>query len=341
MHNFSNILACYAIESKGTNVTPFGSGLIHETFLVETLQAKYILQKVNTNVFRQPEVIASNIGQASAYLSLHYPDYVFPGLIQTADDQNLLYDGLDCWKLSAFIANTYTQNKPSSPEIAYQGARAFALLTKNLQNLPMQNIGETIPDFHNLTFRYTQFLEALNHAIPDRLLTSKTLINQALEQKHLVETYTNIVADHNYPIRMIHHDTKINNVLFDKTSQQSVAVCDLDTLMKGRIISDLGDIIRTYACSQDENHIQPSEVFIQKEYLEACHAGYLNVLGPILCPAEIQQVDFAGQFMIYMQAIRFLSDYLTGDTYYGKQYPEHNFDRAANQFALLRSLQEL
>ncbi len=341
MENFVHILTYYGIDSQETKVRPFGSGLIHQTFFVETSTKSYILQKVNTHVFKHPEIIASNISHATSYLKEHFPDYLFPGLIPTKDSQNLLYQGQDCWKLSPFIANTYTHNKPSSPENAYQAAQAFAILTKNLEGLPLQNLGDTIPDFHNLHFWYQQFTHSVKTALPDRLASSKALVESAQKNVHLVDIYQQIVQNAAYPIRMIHHDTKINNVLFDKDSHKSVAVCDLDTLMPGRIISDLGDIIRTYTCSEDENHRDPKDVFVLKDYIEACHAGYLNILSPILSPAEIQNIDFAGQFMIYMQAIRFLGDYLTGDTYYGAQYPEHNFDRAANQFALLESLQKL
>jgi thiamine kinase-like enzyme len=341
MIELSHILSQFGIEPANSTVKPFGSGLIHQTYLVETLAVKYILQKVNTNVFKQPEVISSNISQADKYLKAKHPSYIFPGLIPTLTQQNLLYFDNDCWKLSPFIENTYTLNKLSDPEMAYQAAQAFAKLSKNLDGLPLTDIKETIPDFHNLAFRFEQFLDSLSQAIPTRKTKANVLINKVLGRKNLVETYKNIVADSSYPLRMIHHDTKINNVLFDQESKKSIAVCDLDTLMAGRIISDLGDMIRTYACSENEDHPNPEEVIVLKEYSEALHAGYLNILGPILTKTEIRHIDFAGPFMIYMQAIRFLGDYLTGDTYYGSKYEAHNYDRAANQMALLESLNKL
>jgi thiamine kinase-like enzyme len=341
MIDLNQILSFYGIENTNSTIKTFGSGLIHQTYLVDTPVAKYILQKVNTHVFKHPEIISSNISQAGEFLKAKHPSYIFPGLIQTKTHENLLFHENECWKLSPFIENTFTLNKLSDPEMAYQAAQAFAKLSKNLDGLSILNIKETIPDFHNLAFRYEQFLESIKQALPDRKTKAHELITRALAQKNLVDTYKNIVADTTYPLRMIHHDTKINNVLFDLNSKKSIAVCDLDTLMAGRIISDLGDMVRTYACSENEDHTNPAEVFILKEYLEALHAGYLNILGPILTKTEIRYIDFAGPFIIYMQAIRFLGDYLTGDTYYGAKYETHNYDRAANQMALLESLNTL
>jgi thiamine kinase-like enzyme len=341
MLELSHILVRYGIDAEKTTLKLFGSGLIHQTYLVEAPSFKYILQKVNTHVFKNPEIISSNISQADTYLKAKHPSYIFPGLVQTLEKENLLFLENDCWKLSPFIENTFTLNKLSDPEMAYQAAQAFAKLTKNLDGLPIHNIKETIPDFHNLAYRYEQFSTALDHAIPSRKALAKDLISQVLDQKSLVDTYKNIVADQSYPLRMIHHDTKINNVLFDQNTKKSIAVCDLDTLMAGRVISDLGDMVRTYACSENEDHKNPTEVTVLKEYLEALHAGYLNILGPILTKTEIRHIDFAGPFIIYMQAIRFLGDYLTGDTYYGAKYDQHNYDRAANQMTLLESLNKL
>jgi thiamine kinase-like enzyme len=341
MIDFSQILFQYGIDATASIIKPFGSGLIHQTYLVETPSLKYILQKVNTNVFKHPEIISSNIAQADNYLKAKHPSYIFPGLVSTKSGKNLLYLENECWKLSQFINNTYTLNKLSDPEMAYQAAQAFAKLTKNLDGLPIANIKETIPNFHNLAFRYEQFLSSLERAIPERKTKANDLIKSVFGQKYHVETYLNIVSDTSYPIRMIHHDTKINNVLFDQDTKKSIAVCDLDTLMVGRIISDLGDMIRTYTCSENEDHTNPAEVKVLKEYSEALHAGYLNILGPILTKTEIRHIDFAGPFMIYMQAIRFLGDYLTGDTYYGAKYETHNYDRASNQMALLESLNSI
>jgi thiamine kinase-like enzyme len=338
MNTIDLILEHFEISPKDAKISTFGAGLIHVTYLIENSTEKYILQKVNTYVFQKPEVISQNLKLASEFLKKHHPTYIFPGLITSKNQDGIFQNSEGHWKLSPFISNTYTINKPTNPQMAYEAAKTFAKLTKNLDGLPLDNIHETIPNFHNLDFRNKQFQEALKNGMPERIHESNLLITKALKYSHLVDTYNSIVSNKAYPQRMIHHDTKINNVLFDKNTHKSIAVCDLDTLMPGRIISDIGDMVRTYACSENENHINPEEVHVLKEYLEALHAGYLNTLGGILTKAEIKYIDFAGPFMIYMQAIRFLGDYLIGDKYYGAAYPRHNYDRAANQLALLESL---
>ena len=207
-----------------------------------------------------------------------------------------------------------------------------------LSGLDTTDLKITLPDFHNLTLRYQQFQNALETGNKDRIEQSKELIGIIKQNRTIVDEYENCKT--NLKIRCTHHDTKISNTLFDQAGK-GLCVIDLDTVMPGYFISDVGDMMRTYLCPVSEEENELSKITVRKEFYDAIVNGYLSEMGDELSKKEQQYFHYAGIFMIYMQAIRFLTDHLNDDAYYGAKYEGHNFVRAGNQFTLLRELQSV
>lgn len=333
------ILAAYGFKESDCEIRKFGTGLINFTYLIHYKPDTkyYILQEINTNVFKKPEIISNNIDKASKFLSKNHPEYVFAKAIDTIKGENLFFHQYKHWRLSKFVENAISFDKLNNPALAYEAAKAFGIFTKNLEGIDKNGLEESIPNFHNLSFRYLQFQEAINTAIPERLNQAQELVNYFQENNHYVSTYESIVRDEDYPKRMIHHDTKISNVLFDKNTEKSIAVCDLDTMAPGRIISDLGDMVRTYTSQENEESTDYKNVTVRKSFFEALAKGYISEIKNLLTGSEIKYLNYAGPFMIYMQGLRFITDFLTGDKYYATQYEMQNLNRATNQQYLLNS----
>lgn len=335
-----SILAKFPINGELISIKPFGDGLINSTFLITTKFDRFILQKINLNVFKKPEIIANNLRLATDFLIKKAPDYLFTKPIRTIDNKPYAIINDDYWRLTKFIENSYSTNVIEHPNEAYEAAKAFGALTRNLNGVPTRDFSATIPDFHNLSFRFLQFQNAIEEATPERKTKAQELVENFLSQQHIVTTYEDLVQHPEMPVRIMHHDTKINNVLFDKTTRKAVAVCDLDTLMPGRSISDIGDMYRTYLCPVSEESTDYEHITIRKSIYEAIRSGYLSELGNVLTTTEKKYLDYGGEFMIFMQGIRFLADYLDGDNYYPVKHSEHNLNRATNQWILLRAFQD-
>jgi len=196
-----------------------------------------------------------------------------------------------------------------------------------------------IPDFHNLSLRYNHFLAALENGDAQRIKESSSLIEFLKNQSGIVSMYEQIIHDENFRIRVTHHDTKISNVLFDEAGK-GLCVIDLDTVMAGYFISDVGDMMRTYLSPVSEEENDFSKIAVRDEFYHAIVNGYFAEMKEVMTPKEMSSFFYAGLFMIYMQAIRFLTDHLLGDPYYGAKYEGHNFVRANNQLVLLQRLLE-
>lgn len=320
---------------------PFGSGLINHTFLISTDKNQFILQKINKNVFKQPEIIADNLRMAGEYLAEKHPDYLFIQPLQTIDKHDFVIEEGEYWRIMPFVANSYSINEVATETQAYEAAKAFGRLTRNLHGLPMEAFGASIPGFHHLSWRVEQFEEAIANATNERKAIAAEWIDKFSNRKDILQTYEQLVASPDCPLRLLHHDTKINNVLFDKSTHKAVAVCDLDTLMPGRIISDIGDMHRTYLCSLSEESTDFESINVRKPFYEAIIEGYLSELDAILTTTEKTHLHFGGVFMLYMQGIRFLADFLNNDVYYPTKHPLHNLHRAINQGRLLEAFEQL
>jgi Ser/Thr protein kinase RdoA (MazF antagonist) len=333
------ILFQFGLNEEDMLVLPFGSGLINTTWKIADEQgnSKYILQKVNQEVFKHPEDIAFNIRLIDNYLKQHFPDYLFVSPVVTITGNELVKNDEQFYRMFPFIANSHTIDVVKNPKQAYEAARQFGKFTKLLSGLNAWQLKITLPDFHNLTLRYQQFEQAMVNGNPERIVQSKNLIADIKQNKRIVDEFE--VCKSRCTIRVTHHDTKISNVLLDE-NEKGLCVIDLDTIMPGYFISDVGDMMRTYLCPVSEEESDFSKIIVRKEFYQAIVNGYLSEMGGELTVLEKEYFHFAGEFMIYMQAIRFLTDHLNGDVYYGAKYEGHNFVRAGNQLALLHRLQE-
>lgn len=332
----NNILLHYNISSASI-AKSFGNGLINHTWLIRDNTSDYILQKVNTKVFDQPVHIAENTQEIAAYLADTHPEYLFVTPINTHAGKPVLYTDGEYWRLYPFVKDSVTVDVVPTPELAFEAARQFGLFTKNLSAFPAANLHITLPDFHNLILRYRQFSEAIIKGNPNRISVAKEEIEFLSGHRYIVSEFQKINMSSAFKLRVTHHDTKISNVLFSKDGK-GLCVIDLDTVMPGYFISDVGDMIRTYLSPVSEEEKDFSRVEIRDDYFKAVLDGYLTNMASELTAEEIQHFVYAGSFMIYMQALRFLTDFLNDDIYYGAAYKDQNFVRARNQIALLQHL---
>ncbi len=334
--NILSVLSSYGLDGERLKIHRIDSGHINYTYKVEPY---WILQRINTNVFKNPEILASNLQAAAAYLKEKAPDYLFLKAIQSNAGLALVYDhdGYP-WRLFPFINNTITINEVEDATQAFEAASAFGQLTKLLNGCDVKLFQETIPKFHNLPLRYLQFEQALNTADADRKESSRQLCGDYMRFNYLVKDFEALVDSHQLQLRITHNDTKINNVLFDSEAKKAICVIDLDTLMPGYFLYDLGDMIRTFVSPAAEDETDLSKIEVRKEIYQAILEGYLSQMTEILTAYEKKAVPLAGPIMTYMIGLRFLIDYLNNDSYYQVAYPQHNLDRAANQFSLLEKL---
>ena len=324
------------------SVDILGHGLIHHTYKITRNKGKaFVLQAINQKVFPKPQDILSNyllvyefLKKSGSPVQIPAPLYSHPGQPCWIDDEN------NFWRASEFIEGSYSPLKAGTAKAAEEVAKVFASFTSALSGLDMIQLKEIIPGFHNLEQRFLHFESAISLAPLDRLMKSTHLIAEFRNRRFLVDFYLTTKSGHDYPDRVMHHDCKISNILFKDQTQQVICPVDLDTVMPGKFFSDLGDMIRTMACTEDENSTVWEKIKIEGSFYRAILRGYLNKTESILTLQEKDHIHFSGLIMVLMQGVRFLTDYLRGDTYYKIEYPHQNLDRALNQLILLENLED-
>lgn len=333
----SDVLLPYALDPVEYTITPHGNGLINKTWYVQKNEEGngFILQLINEGIFKQPEDIAFNIRLVSDHLKKYYPGYLFAAPLQTMDGEDMVRTGDGYFRMFPFITGSHTIEVVNDPLQAYEAAKQFGAFTKRLSGINTFQLKNTLPHFHDLARRFRDFERALLSGNPERTQESSTLIDYIHLNKNIVNTWEEL--RNHIPVRCVHHDTKISNVLFD-ANDKGLCVIDLDTIMPGYFISDIGDMFRTYLSPVTEEDRDMKKIEIRKEYYDAIVQGYLLEMGESLTQIEKDHFLFAGKVMIYMQAIRFLTDYINDDVYYGSEYEGHNFIRAGNQAILLGKL---
>jgi len=333
----SEVLNAYGFTKENTTITQIGTGLINRTYLLSPLAGdkKFILQNINTAVFKAPWAIANNLKAISNYLSIQAPAYLFIKPILTVAGEEMAHINEEFWRLLPFVPNTISLDVLTEPRQAFEAAKQFGKLSRLLNAFDVKSLQATIPGFHDLALRYKQFTKALSETSATLHAQAKTQIEDALNHQYILDYYISYSHRNNFPDHVMHHDTKISNVLLNEKTFEGVCVIDLDTIMPGKFISDLGDMMRTYLCAFSENETNLSLIKIRIPYFEAMIKGYLSEMNSILTETEKQLILFSGKYIIYMQALRFLTDFLNGNIYYPISYPAQNLDRAKNQFKLL------
>jgi thiamine kinase-like enzyme len=323
-------------------VTPLSGGLINQTYKVESpLSVPFILQQINQHVFTNPENVQRNYILLSQYAEFEFTGLKLPWALGYQQQKTLLRDeDGNYWRAFEFIDNSKSYSIAKTPAQAKATAKTFAKFTLAFDDLNTGSLKETIPGFHNLTLRYQQFEDSLQTELYERLQNALTLIDELKKRERYKFFYEEITASAEFPQRVMHHDAKIANILFNAKTGKLICPVDLDTAMPGYFFSDLGDMIRSMAANTDENDNDFEKIEIRKEFYDAIIEGYLSEMTKILTEPEKKYIHYSGLLIVYMQALRFLTDYFNGDTYYKVEYAGQNFIRAKNQLTLLQKLEE-
>lgn len=323
------------------NLSSLSSGLIHQTYHVWSQENSQgiVLQQINEQVFKSPQQIIDNYCVVFQHLrktkTLQIPEPLHSqeGAWLWVDEKGR------SWRANAYMLNSYTEDAPITALKAKRAARSFAQLTQALSDLEPCALTEVIPGFHNLAWRFDQFQKALSHGQEDRVKEADRIIDDLVQRKHYVDFYSSLSKDDAFKQRIMHHDCKLSNILFHQQTGAAICPIDLDTLMPGYYFSDLGDMVRSMAASVEEAEKDVEKIAVRKDVYQVLVEGYLEGMGTVLTEKEKKYLHHSGLLMIYMQAIRFLSDYLLGDVYYKTSYATQNYDRALNQLTLLIRLE--
>lgn len=340
MDVIDRVLNYYGFKKNDCTIEPFGTGLINNTLLLKYNNDEYILQRVNDDVFKNPYLIADNIDKIDQFINLHHPEYIFASPKKALDGKTMVYvDDVGYYRLFPFVKGSHTIGVVQTDEQAFEAAKSFGRFTRMLKGFSVEKLNVTLPHFHDLNLRYKQFEAALAAGNNNRIADARKLIEDLSQKQSIVKEYNNIIKNGQFKSRVTHHDTKISNVLFDEYDK-GICVIDLDTVMPGFFISDVGDMMRTYLCPVSEEEEDFTKIEIRGSFYKAIVEGYNVYMSEELTNVERNYFVYAGKFMIYMQALRFLTDYINNDVYYGAKYPMHNFVRAKNQSTLLDRLLE-
>jgi hypothetical protein len=343
MMSCQEAVAAFLNSGQPYRLEPVSGGLINHTNKLTDLQSgrTYLLQQFNLHVFPDPQKIQANYGLLQAHLRSLARPFFIPELQYFPDKQLLFTDsGNQCWRVFRFVENSRQLNGTEDPLQAAAVAETFARLTAACNDLDLSALHTIIPGFHDVQNRYEQFLTAIPSATATRLDKAAVLLSELKSRQRYADLYTHITHSGECKRRVMHHDAKIANVLFDNESGQVICPVDMDTVMPGYFFSDLGDMIRSMAGTADEQCTELDKLQIRPAIYKAITEGYLKGIGALLTPAERSLLHASGLLLIYMQALRFMTDYLQNDRYYRVNHPEQNFDRARNQLVLLNRLEE-
>lgn len=342
----SSLARCFVLAGDPISIVPFGNGHINDTYAVtiDNHSVRYVLQRINHLIFKEPVGLTENIVKVTSHIRRKLElqgtsdiDRKVMTPIPTHEGQYLVIDEEgNYWRVMLLIENSCTYETFNRPEQAYHAAKGFGCFQKMLQDFPGSDLIETIPGFHDTPSRLCNFVSVLNQDNFDRVKTCSDEVKYLLEQ----QAWADLLLGLNVPIRVSHNDTKFNNVLLDKDSGEALCVIDLDTVMPGLALYDFGDMVRTGTSPCDEDETDLSKVFCRSDMFAGLVEGFLSETSGFLTLDEKTNLVNAGIVITYEQAIRFLGDYLNGDTYYKIQYPEHNLTRAKTQIKLIKSILE-
>ena len=336
-------IASFAIDGKPIYCGRYGSGHINETYLVvDSTAREYILQKINKNVFRQPDALMENIRAVTAYLQARVnKSREALSLIPTKDGKDWLVDeDGEYWRMYPFIYDSVCLQTAENINEFRESGVAFGNFQKLLSNFPADTLNETIPRFHDTPNRYEKFKAALAADVCGRAKDVAAEIEFALAREAYAATLMDLLAAGDIPLRVTHNDTKLNNVLFDRETKKPLCVIDLDTVMPGLSVNDFGDSIRFGASTAAEDEQDLSKVSFSLPLFEAYTGGFLEACGDSLTPGELAHLRDGAKMMTLECGVRFLTDYLEGDVYFRTQREGQNLDRCRTQFKLVKEMEE-
>ena len=344
-----NLLAAFHLPVEVTGWKPFGHGHINDTYLVTTPAnvPDFILQRKNHLIFKDIPGMMNNIVLVTNHIRKKLlavgekdTDRKVMTYIPDAAGNYYVRDGEgNYWTLFLFVSDSHGIEEVTNPAQAYSAGRAFGYFQQQLSDLPGSHLIETIPNFHNGKFRLKQFKEAITANTAYRVAEMKPVIDKLMARAEEMTSLQDWLDKGKIPLRITHNDTKINNVLYDHDGN-TLCIIDLDTVMPGSALFDFGDAIRTLGNTSSEDEPDLSKIGFNREYYRAFAEGYLSESSQFLTSFERENLAFSCQYLVWEQAIRFLADYLNGDTYYKIAYPEHNKVRALAQARYLDVMDE-
>lgn len=342
----------FALPGEYDTFQSINNGHINTTYRMHFTDAsgvvqEYVVQKINTNVFKDPDALMQNIVGVTTHLqkkiaarggdvlreTLNFLPAV-DGKYYVRDDNG------NCWRCYCHVGGVYTCNTIESETVFYNAGEAFGAFQNELADYPGETLAETIPNFHNTVSRFADFERAVKEDAAGRAASVADEIAFVRAREADTHVLIDLLAKGELPVRVTHNDTKLNNILFDEKTNKGICIIDLDTVMPGLALYDFGDSIRFGANTASEDEKDVSKVSLSLPLYEAYTRGYLKSAGKSLTAQEIEYLPFSAKLMTYECGMRFLTDYLNGDTYFKTAYPEHNLVRCHTQFALVRDMEQ-
>lgn len=337
------IVEKFNVEGTIASIRPLGNGLINDTYLVVTAGENddYVLQRINNSIFQDVDLLQHNVEAVTNHIRKKLAEAGEDDInrkvlrfVETGEGKTYYMDGAGrYWRVSVFIPRAKTF-EAVTPEYSYYAGKAFGNFEAMLVDLP-ETLGETIPDFHNMELRMRQLRDAVAQDAKGRLSEVRDIVDELESHAHEMCKAERMGREGKLPKRVCHCDTKVNNMMFDEEGRV-LCVIDLDTVMPSFVFSDYGDFLRTGANFVAEDDPEIGKVGFREDIFESFTKGYLESAKSFLTPVETENLPYAVALFPYMQCVRFLTDYINGDTYYKIKYPEHNLVRTRNQLALFR-----
>jgi hypothetical protein len=335
----------FALSGAFARAQRHGHGRIHETWLVACAGGRrYVLQRLNARVFRDLDAVMENVVRVSTHLDRVLARPGAPPLrplrvVPTRSGESWLREPGGGWRAYEYVEGSRTLERAERPEQAYEAARAFGAFAALLADLPAPPLRETIPGFHDTAARVRALRSAAERDAVGRLSDVRPELERLLASEELAERIPRLVRSGGLSLRVVHNDTKLNNVLFDAASGRAACVIDLDTVMPGYLAFDFGDLVRSATNAAPEDGADLAQVAMRLPMFEALARGYVEGAGPVLDAADRESLVFAGPLLAFEVALRFLTDHLEGDVYFRVTRPGENLARARVQLALLASMQ--
>jgi len=349
----NKILDNYNIKGKLINIKEDNTGNINKTYIItfinNGIEYKYLVQQINTNVFNDPYILMKNILGVTNYLKEQMilnndNNHKVLEIIKTKDNDPMCYIYDDkgikrYYRIYKYIDNSISYDKSFNKDIVYNTGKAFGNFQKLLNNYPMNSLNETIKDFHDTKKRYDKLIKDINNLSNDRVKEAYQEIEFIIKHQTICDLIINKLNNNIIPYRVTHNDTKVNNVLMNKETLDYLAVIDLDTVMPGSMLFDYGDGIRSTACTCLEDEHDLTKVKIDLELFESYTRGYLSEISDCITQEELNLMAKSIEIITLELAIRFLNDYINGDTYFKVEYNKQNLYRTKAQLALVKDIE--
>jgi len=338
-----DIISKFELEGRPVHTIPFGSGHINQTWMVETDKPhRYILQKVNTSVFPNGEGLMNNIILVTEHLRKKDPDprHVLTLVPTKEGTMYISREENELWRVYEFVTGGISLDRAETPEDFRLSGLAFGHFQRQMADFPAEKLVEVIPGFHDTPRRYVAFHRALKEDKMNRARNVQPEIDFILEREKSAGLLTDLLAKGELPLRVTHNDTKLNNVMLDEKTRQPLCILDLDTVMPGLVANDFGESVRFGASTADEDEPDTGRVHVDLVLYESFAKGFLGACGSQLTETEKETIPDGARMMSLENGMRFLTDYLEGDTYFHISRTNHNLDRCRAQLALVREMEQ-